>query len=365
MDNRTRILTILQGDTPDRVPWFGDLSYWGLSLNNNLVNRDYSLEDEFYKFHEELNVGFYLQGYEPYKPVYDDNISVEIIEHDNIRERKINTSVGEIKEEWIWLGDSWCEAPREYFIKTIKDVRVFKYWLEHMKYIPDYKEAEKRYQLVGNNGVVLCYLPKSPFMQLVTLLSGIENIVDLWVDHKEEFEEFLHVFRKKTNEAAEIALNSPAECLMIPENLSSEVVGKNYFKLYIEDYQKCWTKKIKERGKYSFIHMDGTLNGLISEVGQVGFTVMEALTPHPVGDLTLESIDEKTPDTTIIWGGIPGIYFTPLVKEKDFIDLTIKTIKFMREKPRYVLGVSDQVPPNGIRKRVKKVSELVDKYGYY
>jgi hypothetical protein len=35
---------------------------------------------------------------------------------------------------------------------------------------------------------------------------------------------------KKHDEAAEIALNSPAECLMIPANISSEVVGKEYYK---------------------------------------------------------------------------------------------------------------------------------------
>jgi hypothetical protein len=37
----------------------------------------------------------------------------------------------------------------------------------------------------------------------------------------------------------------------------------------------------------------------------------------------------------------------------------------MRSEPRYVLGVADQVPPGGLRRRVGRVAELVEKYGRY
>ena len=37
----------------------------------------------------------------------------------------------------------------------------------------------------------------------------------------------------------------------------------------------------------------------------------------------------------------------------------------MTKKPRFVLGVADQVPPDGLERRVKRVSELVNKFGKY
>jgi hypothetical protein len=37
----------------------------------------------------------------------------------------------------------------------------------------------------------------------------------------------------------------------------------------------------------------------------------------------------------------------------------------MVTKPQFVLGVADQVPPNGLERRVKKVAELVNKFGKY
>ena len=37
----------------------------------------------------------------------------------------------------------------------------------------------------------------------------------------------------------------------------------------------------------------------------------------------------------------------------------------MVKEPRYVLGVADQVPPDGLESRVKRVGELVNEFGNY
>ena len=37
----------------------------------------------------------------------------------------------------------------------------------------------------------------------------------------------------------------------------------------------------------------------------------------------------------------------------------------MVKEPRFVLGVADQVPPDGLESRVKRVAELVNEFGIY
>lgn len=37
----------------------------------------------------------------------------------------------------------------------------------------------------------------------------------------------------------------------------------------------------------------------------------------------------------------------------------------MTEEPKYVFGIADQIPPDGIIERVGRVSDLVEKYGLY
>jgi len=94
--------------------------------------------------------------------------------------------------------------------------------------------------------------------------------------------------------------------------------------------------------------------------------VLEALTPHPVGDLKIEEFADFCGETdSIFWGGIPGVYFTPNVSDAEFDRHVIEVIKVMTSAPKYVLGVADQVPPDGMESRVKRVAELVDRYGKY
>jgi hypothetical protein len=152
---------------------------------------------------------------------------------------------------------------------------------------------------------------------------------------------------------------------MIPENLSSEVVGKNLFEDYMRPCQQKWTRRIARADKFSFIHIDGSLRGLLREEGSVGFTVLEALTPDPVGDVPMTDMRELAGPDSILWGGLPGVYFTPLVRDDVFDRYVEDILAVMRRDRRCVLGVADQVPPDGLRERIRRVVDLVESHGRY
>ena len=359
MNNRERILTILSGKQPDQVPWFGDLDYWANSLiKRGLKPPDFILSDDYIKWHSDLGVGFYLQGYFPYKQILHGCEVREWFEgHRHYKE--VITPHGSVRECWEFIPTSFSDAPVEHFMKSEADMPVMKYIYEHTSFEPDYGQAYLRKKQVRDQGVVLCYLPKSPFMHLLALEAGVMAVTMAALNAPDEFRDLLDTMKKAFDLAARIAVESPAEVLMIPENLSSEMVGPELFKMYMYEYQKEWTTKIREAGKYSFIHIDGTLQGLIKQEAEVGFTVLEALTPHPVGDMKWEDIEPFTGDSkSILWGGIPGSYFTDCVDDDEFDRHVRHLLSIMTKKPGFVLGVADQVPPDGLERRVKRVSEL-------
>ena len=186
------------------------------------------------------------------------------------------------------------------------------------------------------------------------------------IDETEEFEALLDCLEDKYDEACALAVDSPAECIMIPENISSECVAPFYQK-YMKRYHKKWTDRIREAGKYSFVHQDGTVRGLIGQLSkESGFDVIEAVTPLPIGDVAIEEVASLVDDKTIIWGGIPGGMFVEgVLSDADFETHVRKCIDVMTQNPRYVLGVADQVVPGSSLQRIRKVRELVDTYGYY
>jgi hypothetical protein len=335
MSPRERILTILRGGQPDQVPWFGDLDYWANSLIKcGFKPEGFISSDDYIHWHKELRVGFYLQGYFPYKQILS-NCRIHEWKEGLRHFKEILTPVGSVRECWEYIPTSFSEGPVEHFMKSEGDIPVMKFIYENTRFEPDYDFAHQRLRQVGDQGVVLCYLPKSPFMHLLALEAGVVAV-------------------------------TMAALTMPDENLSSEMVGPVLFQLYMQDYQTEWTGKIKEKGKYSFIHIDGTLGGLIQQEAQVGFSVLEALTPFPVGDLKWEDLAARVADSkSILWGGIPGVYFTASVSDEEFDSHIKYLLSIMIKEPRYVLGVADQVPPDGLECRVRRVAELVDKYGMY
>ena len=362
MNPRDRIIAVLKGEKPDLVPWFGDLDYWITGLKAQGISQDSYQGSGLFKLHRDLGVGFYLQGYFPFLTLTE-NIQVTQEQKGHTRHTRLNTPVGELECIEVYLPESFCWAYQKHFIKNWKDFEALRYWVNHTHYQPDYGRALEYSLLIGNQGLVLGYLPKSPFMELVALLAGITAVTEAYIDAPEELEETLTVMEIKATEAAMIALNSPCECLMIPENLSSEVVGKRFYNLYMRKYEKYWVDKIRDAGKFSFIHVDGTLKGLIREVASTGFDVLEALTPAPVGDIPIEEIHNWAGDHSIVWGGIPGIYFTDLIGDLEFDQFVIRILETMCAIPRHVLGVADQVPPGSRWERIKRVNELVEQFG--
>jgi len=393
---RERLLTILRGGVPDKLPWYSDLSYWHFAMTKKgVLEKRYRGFEGILNLHKDLKTGFYLQGYEPYIPVYE-NCEVYEVEkkvsvyksctpvggyndfasiyrgsklirskdnNDIIRE--VVTPIGRIKERWKYSSISFTWVPSEYFINTIEDLKVFKYWIKNISFRPDYDRAILAKDIIGNQGCVVCYQPKSPLMQFMILFAGITNTVNLMMENRKLFCETIKILEYRSDEAAEIALNSPAELIMIPENLSSDMVGKRFFEEYLKPFEEKWCERIKKRGKYSLVHMDGYLKGLLKEVSKVGFSVMEAMTPKPVGDLDISEFSDYVKSDTIMWGGIPGIFFTPTVSDEEFEKFVSKVIKIMISEPKYVLGIADQIPPDGIINRVKVISDMVEKYGLY
>jgi hypothetical protein len=365
MTPRERILALLHGDRPDQVPWFGDLDYWASALiAQGKKPAGFTRSAEYIQWHRSLGVGFYLQGYFPFRAILD--VQERTWHEGNRRYRELVTPKGNLRECWEYLPQSYAEAPIEHLVKSEDDLPAFRYVYSHTNWESDYDFANQRAEQIGDQGILLCYLPKSPFMHLVALEAGIAAVTFMVAAAPDEFAETLAVMQSTFDKAARIAVDSPAEVLMIPENLSAEVVGRRFFEKYMRTYQEKWIREIAGAGKYSFIHMDGTLKGLIREEASTGVSVIEAMTPAPVGDLPIDQWAALAGNPgTILWGGIPGGYFTSNVTDEEFDRHVQNVLYVMRSCPRYVLGVADQVPPDCLEYRLRRVGELAERYGRY
>jgi len=382
MSKREDVLRVLRGEKPEYMPWFGYLAYWiEYVLDDGLMGKKYMDEefgsknpDEFrmgiavpftgeglHKLHHDLGVGFYLQGYFPFIEKSEADTKIEYLGDDKIITHK--TPVGTLREVWLHEHNTHSWAPKERMIKDWRDLKALRWIYEHTTYTPDYDLAEKRVERVGDEGLVVTYPLRSPLQDLIAVKAGIEAVTYMYMEAQDEFEETLALMDEKHDETARLACAAPGDCVLVPDNLSSDISGGLFYDLYLSDVHKRWVKMIRDAGKYSMVHLDGSLDPLLTKLSKSGFDVIEAITPKPVGDLTLSELRERVSGDTVLWGGIPGGFFHPYLSDEEFDRYVIETIELMKNDNRFVLAVGDQVVPGSSFERIRRVDELVKEYG--
>ena len=367
MTHRERILAVFRGDTPDRVPWFADLNWWiDAMVEQGEAPADLQTLETRCQFYRDLGAGFYFRMNQfPYRAVPDDTVRVTRERLGQTWRRTVETPIGCLVQERTRLTGSFSAGFSRRQIQSPADLRILRYVVEHTHYEADYEGARQCYPLIQDIGIVYYCLPKTPAMDLICNLAGIETFTELWLEAREELEETLRVMERKYDEAAAIAVASPVEFIWSPETLSSELVGERFFDSYVRGFQEKWVDRVRRSGKRAVIHMDGSLRGLIRQVAAVGYDAIEAVAPAPVGDLTLSEMRERVGPNTILWGGLPSAYFTALIDDDEFNRMVLDVLSVMTSAPRYILGVADQVPPAALRDRVVRVAELVERHGTY
>jgi hypothetical protein len=104
------------------------------------------------------------------------------------------------------------------------------------------------------------------------------------------------------------------------------------------------------------IHIDGAMKPLLPYIQDCPFDGVEAATPEPQGDVSIEQIKQALGDMVLL-DGIPAVYFLPTYPVEVLIECVQRLVRLFQ--PRLVLGISDEIPPDGEIERVKLVGEMV------
>jgi hypothetical protein len=143
-----------------------------------------------------------------------------------------------------------------------------------------------------------------------------------------------------------------------PDNLSSETVASLYADWMLPTHRRR-LERLHSAGISAAVHLDGTLRGLLPQLAAAGFDAIEALTPAPVGDVAVENMRAVVGnEQVILWGGIPGAMFAPPYTWDDMEQHLQQVLESWQGTP-FVLGVADQVPPDGDVTFCTRIAEVL------
>ncbi len=363
MNERQRLMAVFQGAPPDRLPWYADLSYLYESMRlRGALEERFAGPEGYLKFHQELGAGICFYAPFLWEQRYTGGISEAVQENHTTKISTLHTPIGSVREVQAYLPDAWTWAITEHFVKDLKDLRVLLYACEHRQIGPNYAEYSAVDRSWGPDGYAVGIAPiaGAPLQRLLTRWAGVETTISLLSDRREEVEAVFTDIEEADTPIFDILCASPCSVIEFPENLSAEVTGRRFFERYNAPYYSRRIEALHRAGKKAGIHNDGTLRGTFDLLGKCGFDFIESVTPSPVGDIPLRQLRAAAGPQVILWGGLPGALFSPCFSAAQFEAHLQEAVQVFSEDGRCVLGVADQVPPDGLISRVQRVREVVE-----
>jgi SAM-dependent methyltransferase len=364
MTHLERILATFKGKECDVIPWFADLTYWyNAELYHGTLPQKYRGLEGTVDLYKDLGCG----GHEhlldlPCKVTYTD-VEIVVTEEGDNRITEWHTPIGTLRQTNTFSARSYSSAIVDYPVKTVEDLKILRFILENQKVTPDYSRQEEMIAAWGGYGAASSLPPRTPFANLLVGWSGVLHTTYLLADDPMAVEETLEVMAATDDPIYDIVCQSPAPLVYFGDNITSDVVSPKIFKKYYAPYYKKRAEQLHKFDKHIFVHIDGAVKGVLPLIADTGVDCAQSLTPYPAGDATIEEFRKLAGSDVVLWGGLPGAFFSEMYPEEILLDSLMECLRLYRDDGKFIIGVADQVPPDGVIERVAKVSEIVEKYG--
>ena len=358
MTFRDMNLNVFRGESTPHVlfqpriePWyewhrkFGVLpeSYTGLRLPDLFDQLQISMR--YVHYHTGVSSPI-VCGYSP---------EVEIHERlgDRDGSRSYSTPYGDLVERLRQTQDlTWRVV--DFAVKSTEDLRKLR-WLYSQTVLTFSAESFLiGNSFVGQRGVPQFWVPRSPYQSLALQWMRLEDLVYALADDRAEVEHTMRVIDDSYDQLYEqITSDGRVQIVNFGENLHDRRLSPRYFERYLIPFYDKRANQLRQAGIFTHVHMDGYFRSLLRYLRDLPFDGLEALTPLPQGDVSLEEIREHIGEKVLL-DGIPAVLFLPTYSREDLMETVERVVQLFH--PRLILGVSDEVPEGAEEEAMTRVA---------
>ena len=363
MSQREAFLRLLAGEAAGRWVWTADLTYWiSGRQQDGTADPAWQTETGYLELHRRLGVMpyFWYPDFAAGRPRFGPAVECRTERTGDLTVRFLRTPAGELREESRFVAASCSQAITRHFVNTADDLRVLLSAVRHRRVEPvDLRAYRARCERwAAYDGLPSLGLPRSPLSAFFYEWAGVQNGVFLLYDCPDETAELLALLAAQEQDTLEAVAAAAPPLLHFPDNLTSDNLTSFFAAHYAPHYRRRLAV-LRPAGVRTAVHLDGTVRGLLPKLAAVGLDAVEALTPRPAGDVALGDLRALAGnDRVILWGGLPGAMFAPPFTWRDMA-AHLETLVATWAGQRVVVGVADQVPPDGDLSFCRRIADFL------
>ena len=303
--------------------------------------------------------------------LYDFNSCFRRIEHpavsfvsSDLNETDVRTVVETPVGRQVALHRKSFNSPHsitlKWEIETLEELKVATWREENADYEWDQEQYDHHQRSCGDLGAPTIFMPRMNVQCLYIEKMGVEKGVYAMFEWPAEIESFFRALEESHDRLIDVINSSPIEIINFGENIHSGTLSPDLFQRYHLPACQRRCEKLHEAGKFISAHWDGDTRPLLPFIRESGLDGVEAITPYPQGDVTLEELKVALGDELFLLDGIPAIYFDDTYSVETLIECTEQLIELFA--PKLVLGISDEISSTGDIERVRVVGKMVEEY---
>lgn len=368
MTHRERLLAVMAGESPDRIPWVPRMLLWynahkkAGTLPHSYKN--YTLRE----IEKDLGIGTPARDGHVFKKTLR-NVEVKTDRRGGDLLTEYITPVGTVSSresstaELDKAGIQKLEV--EHLIKKPGDYKVVEYIVEHTDYTPTYDEYAAYDEEMGEDGVPMVAAGDCPIHHFMQKFAGYQKAYYDLNDYPDKVEHLLLVMTQCERERAwPLIAESPAKLFLHGLHFG-EITPPPIFERYIKPYYQELSRLLHQEDKVLTMHADADSKLLLDLIKESGFDMAETFTVHPMVTCTLEDARAAWGNDVIIWGGVPSVILEDIYSEDEFEDYMTKLFQAIAPGDSFILGVADNVMPDSKLDRIIKIGRMVEEYGKY
>ncbi|MDH7499224.1 MAG: uroporphyrinogen decarboxylase family protein [candidate division NC10 bacterium] len=345
MNIKERILAALNWEEPDRVP----LTIYDWMLPRGMAERKL----------REAGVGLITRL--PAHRVQHRQVEFITREYQEqgrrLIRRTLRTPVGEVwqtlEPESAYETSHWIQ---EHFIKAPGDYAVMEFYIRDAIYQDNFATIREAQRRMGDDGIVLVRVAKAPIQEMLYQMMGLERFAWDYHERRDLFDSLHATLMERYSELYDLAAESPVEIIQLADNITADVVGRERFRNYLMPEYSKLRGRLAGVGKKLAVHMDGRLASLREEIATAQFDILEAMTPSPMGDVSVKEGREAWPDKAL-W-----INFTSSLHIASDQVIEAHTRQLLEEaggKRGFAISVTEDAPVEALERSLTVISRIL------
>ncbi|MHC4562365.1 MAG: uroporphyrinogen decarboxylase family protein [Planctomycetota bacterium] len=211
----------------------------------------------------------------------------EVLDESRV-EYTIETPVGNMTAIIHSSEDNFSQRQRKWFVTTEDDLRIATWRAERTTWIFNQKLYDELVATYGDLGAPQMYMPRTNVQGLYIDYAGVEGGIMLMYDSPDLVAGFFAALDDSHDRLCDVLKDSPVQLVNFGDNVHADTCSPKLFEKYVLPAYQRRCEKLHQAGKFVFAHWDGNCKALLPYVHDTGMDGVEAITPIPQGDVTLD-----------------------------------------------------------------------------